>query len=205
MDFIKVCCLTALGAALPGFGWVGCRRPAPAAVQRLNRLELRAQADPVINRDPEGNPLSVVVHLYQLRDRGGFERLGFDAAASGRTEAELLGADGLGRTELVVVPGGRHAATQELLPGTRFLGIVALFRQPDPHYWRYLVSLDRMAAGQPRPTGKKPVPPVIPALSFQVRECALALPELTPEPIPGQPEDGLPSCPGAGAPAGPRP
>ena len=194
MDFIKVCCLTALGAALPGFGWVGCRRPAPAAVQRLNRLELRAQADPVINRDPEGNPLSVVVHLYQLRDRGGFERLGFDAAASGRTEAELLGADGLGRTELVLVPGGSRAVAVELQPGARFLGIVALFRRPDPDFWRCLVSLDRLpgAAGPAKGKGRGRTRPGAagPTLALKVLECSLALPGLQPEPIPGQPAAG---------------
>ena len=206
MKTIKTCYPFPVWAGLLALGLAGCRTrslPAPAAAP--TRFDLRAEAEAGINRDPAGNPLSVVVHLYQLKDRTSFSRLSFDLAASGRPEQETLGDDCLGRTELVVVPGGRHAATQELLPGTRFLGIVALFRQPDPHYWRYLVSLDRMAAGQPRPTGKKPVPPVIPAMSFQVRECALALPELTPEPIPGQPEDGLPSCPGAGAPAGPRP
>jgi type VI secretion system protein VasD len=161
-------------------------------------VELRAQADPVINRDPEGNPLSVVIHLYQLRDRAGFERLGFDTAASGRPEAELLGADCLGRTELVVVPGGSHTAALDLLPGARFIGIVALFRRPDPDLWRHLVSLDRMPAtgrsrGRPGAGG--------PTLAFRVQECSLGLPDLQPEPSPGPPGPGAgPALPGGARP-----
>jgi type VI secretion system protein VasD len=166
-------------------------------------MQLRAQADPVINRDPEGNPLSVVVHLYQLKDRVGFDRLGFDAAASGRPEAELLGADCLGRTELVVVPGGSHTAALDLLPGTRFVGIVALFRRPDPQGWRYLVSLDRIPAGRNR--GRRKPGEGGPVLAFRVRECSLDLPGLQPESLPGQPESRISGEAGPTRPGGARP
>jgi len=210
---IKTWYLTTTWAGLLAAGWVGCRAPAPAPLAAPpSRFELRAQAAPVINRDAAGNPLSVVVHLYQLKERTAFSRLSFDQAASGRPEAELLGADCLGRTELVLVPGGLHASTEDLLPGARYLGIVALFRHPDPHYWRYLVNLDQMLpprAGQGRrPKRPAPVQPT-PRLAFKVLECTLALPELKPEPIPGQPDKGAPDCfrgaAMADAPAGPRP
>jgi type VI secretion system protein VasD len=210
---IKTWYLTATWAGLLAAGWVGCKSPAPAQLPAPpSRFELRAQAAPGINRDAAGNPLSVVVHLYQLKDRTAFSRLSFDQAASGRPEAELLGGDCLGRTELVMVPGGLHASTEDLLPGARYLGIVALFRHPDPHCWRYLVNLDQMLparAGLGRKARRPAAVQPTPRLAFKVLECSLALPELKPEPIPGQPEKGVPDClrgASAGdAPAGPRP
>ena len=207
MNNIKFIFLTAFFTGyLPTCGMLGCKRAAvPVPPPPPSSLEVRAEADPVINRDPAGNPLSVVVHLYQLKERTGFSRLTFDLAAGGRPETDTLGGDFLGRTELTMVPGGQHASTQELLPGTRFIGIVALFRAPDPHYWRYLVSLDQLMPLPAKPA-RKPKPPVAapanPRLDFRLRECSLALPDLRPEPIPGQPENGLPACPGETSPAG---
>jgi len=182
---------------------LGCKRAAILAPPAPpSRLDVRAEADAVINRDPAGNPLSVVVHLYQLKERTRFSRLTFDLAAGGRPETDTLGDDFLGRTELTMVPGGQHASTQDLLPGTRFIGIVALFRAPDPHYWRYLVSLDQMAAKPARKAKRLAAAPANPRLDFKLRECSLALPNLRPEPIPGQPENGLPACLGETSPAG---
>ncbi|WP_206047057.1 type VI secretion system lipoprotein TssJ, partial [Noviherbaspirillum denitrificans] len=68
--------------------------------------EIKAVADPVINRDVSGRPLSVVVHLYQLKESGEFSKLTFDTVASGRPLSELLGKDLLEMSEVVMVPGG---------------------------------------------------------------------------------------------------
>ena len=141
--------------------------------------EIRANADPVINRDIAGKPLSVVVRLYQLKGEKEFDLLTFDLATSNRSDAELFGDSLIQRSELLLVPGTTHISTETLLPETKYLGIVAYFRQPDAHSWRYLVD-----AQQIRNKG----------LSFRVLDCYLKLQEIPVIAIPGQALDAKPVC-----------
>lgn len=141
--------------------------------------EVRADADPVINRDIAGKPLSVVVRLYQLKGEKEFDLLTFDLATSNRSDAELFGDSLIQRSELLLVPGTTHISTETLLPETKYLGIVAYFRRPDAHSWRYLVD-----AQQVRTKG----------LSFRVLDCYLKLQEIPVVAIPGQALDAKPVC-----------
>ena len=141
--------------------------------------EIRAQADPVINRDLTGNPLSVVIRLYQLKQSKEFNQLTFDLVSSNRSDTELFGEGLLKRSEIVLVPGTSHSSTETLLVDTKYLGVVAFFRRPDAHYWRFLIDADQIR--------KK-------GLSFRVRDCYLTLKDNTPAPIPGQALDAKPIC-----------
>jgi type VI secretion system protein VasD len=149
--------------------------PAPAP----KPYEIRADADAVINRDIAGKPLSVVVRLYQLKQEKEFDLLTFDLATSTRTDAELFGDSLIKRSEILMVPGTTHISTQMLLPETKYLGVVAFFRRPDPHYWRYLIDADQI-----RNKG----------LSFEALDCHLRLKDIKAATIPGQPLDAKPSC-----------
>jgi len=42
-----------------------------------------------------------------------------------------------------MVPGGKISRSGDILPGAKYVGILAFFRKPDPNYWRCLVSLDQ--------------------------------------------------------------
>ena len=141
--------------------------------------EVRASADPVINRDISGQPLSVVVRLYQLKQPKEFNSLTFDLATSNRTDAELFGDSLIQRTEILMVPGTTHISAQGISPDAKFLGVVAFFRRPDTHYWRYLID-----ANQVRSKG----------LNFQALDCYLQLKNTLIVPIPGQPSDARPAC-----------
>jgi len=141
--------------------------------------QIQANADPIINRDISGNPLSVVVRLYQLKQEKEFDQLTFDLATSNRTDAELFGESLLQRSELLLVPGTTHISTETILPDTKYLGVVAYFRKPDTHYWRYLID-----AQQVREKG----------LNFQALDCYLRLKDLKAAAIPGQPLDAKPTC-----------
>ena len=97
--------------------------------------DVRGLADPVLNRDVSGKSLSVVVRLYQLKQPTEFSKLVFDSLASGRPETELLGADLIEKSEVVVLPGTQHVSTEKLSEHANYLGVVAFFRQPEPHFW----------------------------------------------------------------------
>lgn len=144
-------------------------------------FEIKAEADSVINRDISGKPLSVVVHVYQLKDAGEFSKLTFDTLASGRSASDLLGKDLLEKNEVMLVPGAKYVNTDKIHEEARHIGVVAFFRQPDPHYWRLLIDAKEVRNG---------------GLNFRVQDCYLSLitPKLTP--IPGQPINAPAACVG---------
>ena len=141
--------------------------------------DVRGLADPVLNRDVSGKSLSVVVRLYQLKQPTEFSKLAFDSLASGRPETELLGADLIEKSEVVVLPGTQHISTEKLSENANYLGVVAFFRQPEPHYWRYLIP-----ASQVRSKG----------VTFRLQDCYITLVDGKPAAIPGQPLNAKPEC-----------
>ena len=143
---------------------------------------ISGEAGPTINRDTSGRSLSVVVHLYQLKERAEFDRLTFDAATSGKTDQDLFGSNLISVKELVLVPGGKQDITEKLAPETKFVGVVAYFRKPDPQAWRFLID-----AKDARKQG----------LAFRVEDCYLALSSPTPQVIPGQTLGVTPVCDGS--------
>lgn len=148
---------------------------------------IRGEGDQVLNRDINGKSLSVVVRVYQLRDAREFSKLTFDTLASGHPEAELLGPALLDRTDAIVVPGGNYVSSEKLHEEARFVGIVALFRNPDPRYWRQLVSVDSMTAHDGFLNKEKGV-------SFRVQDCYVMINGAKPIPLPDQTADAHPEC-----------
>lgn len=150
-----------------------------ACAAKPQRLQVEASAAPVINRDAVGGPLSVVVRLYQLKDRTAFDLLTFERLTRARDDRELLGEQLLARHEFVVVPGGSYSASEPLAAETRYVGLAGFFREPDRQHWRFII--DARAA---RENG----------LRFRLEDCHLKV--LAPEPLamPGQPSDHRPWC-----------
>lgn len=148
------------------------------AVRGTEDYALKSIADPNVNRDIYGKSLSVVVRVYQLRDKNEFSRLTFDAAAS-RGDNELFPKELLAIKEIVLVPGEAQELVEKLLPETRYVGAVAFFRQPDAQYWRFLVD-----ARAVRNEG----------LSFALQDCYFATIQPQPKPVPGQSAGYLPGC-----------
>jgi type VI secretion system protein VasD len=140
---------------------------------------IKGEGTPVLNRDSSGRSLSVVVRLYQLKSANEFSKLTFDTLADGRPEEDLLKSELLAKTDVVVVPGGNYSSTDKLLDEAKYVGVVAFFRNPDQHYWRYLLDADDVRSGD---------------LSFRVEDCYIVLKDIKPLPIPGQPKDARPRC-----------
>lgn len=140
---------------------------------------IRGDADPVLNRDINGKSLSVVVRVYQLRDAQEFSKLTFDTLASGRPESDFLGNALLDKTDVVIIPGGSYENSQKLLDETKFVGIVAFFRKPDPYYWRQLADAETVRSD---------------GLSFKVQDCYVVLTGDNAIQLPGQPSSYRPEC-----------
>jgi len=123
-------CLLAAAAAVTA----GC----PKEPVRISMV-LDAAVD--VNPDPTGQALSVVVRIYQLKDKGRLESADYNAIL--KSEKETLADDMLQRQERQVEPG-----TQELLeiaadPMAKYIGVVALFRNPTGDLWRKIILVGK--------------------------------------------------------------
>ncbi|MCL2590261.1 MAG: type VI secretion system lipoprotein TssJ [Betaproteobacteria bacterium] len=133
-----------------------------------------------VNLDVNGQPLTVVVRVIQLRDKHEFARLTFDAAAS-KGDAELFPKELVTAHELVLMPGATQELTDKLLPETRYVAVIGFFRKPDTHYWRFLFDAQAV-----RKEG----------LIFAAKECFIT--PITPQFLPaqGQRLNTTPECAG---------
>lgn len=111
---------------------VGLRQPEPEARQ----VHVRLHAGENLNAGTGTRPLSLVVRVYQLRDRTRFEQAPFEVFVDEQREIDVLGGDVLAVTEFLLAPGQRHEVLEQLPAQGRHLGVVALFRQPAAVRWR---------------------------------------------------------------------
>jgi type VI secretion system protein VasD len=95
-----------------------------------------------LNPDESGAPLSVVVRVYQLRNRERFDRADFRALW--RNDEKVLEGDLLERREVTVYPETKASIELQVdaKKGVQFLGVMALFRKPEGELWRQVMSSD---------------------------------------------------------------
>ncbi len=165
--------------AAPGITILAAALALGGCATKPSSLQIDAIAAPTINRDVDGEPLSMVVRLYQLKDRSAFDLLTFDAAARVEDDRELFGDQLVSRRELLLVPGGNRSEVETLAPEARYLGIAGLFREPDSQHWRFLVDAQAISAK---------------GLRFRVDDCHLTLLAPAALDIPGQQPGHKPRC-----------
>lgn len=158
-----------------------------ASPPKPTQFTLRGEGAQTLNRDVNGKSLSVVVHVYQLKDAREFSKLTFDALTSGRSDTELLGPALLERTDAIVVPGAEFTSADKLRDEAKFLGIVAYFRNPDPNHWRQLLDVETL---KKRGLG----PDRSPGARFRVEDCYIKVIDVEPVLLPGQPSEAKGEC-----------
>jgi type VI secretion system protein VasD len=103
------------------------------------RVNISMSASPNINPDPAGQALSVVVRVYQLKDKGRLEAADYNAIW--KSDKETLSDDFLDRQERVIQPGTQEMMEVKANPMAAYLGVVALFRNPAGDSWRKIISI----------------------------------------------------------------
>ncbi len=121
--FIFVTC-----TILPGLS--GCGKP-------YARITFQAYKN--LNPDDSGAALPVVVWIYQLKNKERFESADF--ISIWQDEGEALGDDLLAKRETTVYPNSDNQVEVQREPDARFLGLVALFRQPSGNSWRRIIPI----------------------------------------------------------------
>lgn len=142
-------------------------------------ITINGNAAANVNPDNHGKPLSVVLHVYQLKSPESFNKLTFDDFMSGKTAAELIGDPLLADKEVILVPGGTASVAESVKPEAHYIGVIGFFRKPDEHMWRLLLNADDVRSK---------------GLNLTAEECYLKANNIKPVAIPGQPATYSPSC-----------
>jgi len=122
----SVCVAVALAACAGG-------PPKPAQIS--GTIHASAQVNPSASKRP--SPL--LLRVYELKSAAAFNSADFMSLYQ-RDQTELA-TDMLGKDEFVLAPGESKAFAKTLSPETRFLGVVAAFRDLEHSKWRSVVAI----------------------------------------------------------------
>lgn len=131
----RLSALFCLCLALAGLGILnGCSKPS---------INLAVASQPNVNPDFTGRPSPVIVKMYELRNDAAFHAADFHPLFE--TPVQTLGADLIAADELVFTPGEARKIAYEPAGDTRYIGIVAGFRQLERGSWRVVKSVDALS------------------------------------------------------------
>jgi len=103
------------------------------------RLEVSIEASPNLNPNAEGRPSPIVLRFYELSSADVFESSDFFTLYD--TEMATLGKFIVFRDEMNINPGQLKKFKREAKPESRFIGVIAAYRDLDNARWRGLLEL----------------------------------------------------------------
>ncbi|MDS0794251.1 type VI secretion system lipoprotein TssJ [Burkholderia pseudomultivorans] len=111
----------------------------------VTTLNVDVSASASINSDESGRPAPVVVRIYQLRDRKAFDSASLaDLLTNDRA---LLGQDLAAELSAVLNPGASASLSQRMQPRTKYVAIVALYRNADTGgAWKRVIATKQLHA-----------------------------------------------------------
>jgi type VI secretion system protein VasD len=121
----------ALAAALLLAACAGA--PKPASVTGT------VQASAEVNPSASNRPSPLLVRIYELKSAAGFNAADFMSLYQ-RDQAQLA-ADMIAKEEFVLAPGETKTFAKTLAPDTRFIGVVAAYRDIEHARWRSVVPV----------------------------------------------------------------
>lgn len=106
------------------------------------RVRVTVEGSDDLNPDVEGEPLSVVLRIYQLAERTSFVMTSPRQLWQGAEEA--LGDSLVSQRELIVLPGEQRVDMAMLDPKTQFVGVAAFFRNVVNDEWQVLFDAETL-------------------------------------------------------------
>lgn len=110
----------------------GCSHTPPQPLPA--NIALHIESSMGLNPDPRGRSSPVVVRIYELRTATNFEGMSFFDIQD--RDATVLGNDLIAREELILRPGEGRVIVRKGSPDTRYIGIVASYRDLERSVWR---------------------------------------------------------------------
>lgn len=115
----------------------GCSSVSPFS--SLTKLDLMLTAGDGVNPDLHGRPSPVVVHLVELRHPVAFENADFFSLYDRAEQA--LPKDWVSSEELELRPGERLELKLSLAPQSRYVGVLAAYRDLPHVQWRLVLAV----------------------------------------------------------------
>jgi type VI secretion system protein VasD len=112
-----------------------CAAKPPEDVQIKGSIEAVA----TVNPDSQGRPSPLQVKIFQLGAKDKFEAADYFALAE--SAEATLGADMLGVQAMMLSPGEHKPYEGEFDPATRFIGVIAGYREIHQAEWRAIVEM----------------------------------------------------------------
>lgn len=104
------------------------------------KINWRIYASESLNVDEQGHALALVLRIYKLKSPDAFLQAPYDTFGDASKEKTALGDDLIAAREVQLVPGQHYETTDKIAREARYIGIVALYRNPLPGRWRYAFS-----------------------------------------------------------------
>jgi type VI secretion system protein VasD len=119
----------------------------PEAAKPARPMALRLAASDSLNVDTTGRSLSLVVRVYKLRAPTAFLNAPQETFGNNKQEKDVLGDELIESREIVLLPGQQQRISERWAREATHVGVVALFRAPAPHRWRYAFELENFQLG----------------------------------------------------------
>jgi type VI secretion system protein VasD len=131
----RIALLCCAGAAI----LAGCAPPPPPPPPKPAIVVGTVQVDPSVNPDANGRPSPVVVRFYELKAIAVFRSSDFFSVFD--REQQTLGTEMVAREEFRLEPGDKRTFKRTLQGDTKFLGVVAAYRDLDHSQWRAMINV----------------------------------------------------------------
>lgn len=131
----KMSGIARIGAVAVLFIVAGCAAAPPEDV----RIQGRIEAVESVNPDALGRPSPLHIKVFQLKTKDAFEVAEYFALAE--TPDAELGADMLGVESIMLTPGEVRPYEGEYDPETRFIGVIAGYRDIHQAQWRAVMEM----------------------------------------------------------------
>jgi type VI secretion system protein VasD len=102
-------------------------------------ISAAVSANAAVNPDARNRPSPIVVRIYELKSPATFESADFFSLFE--KDRETLAADLLARDEFVLRPGESKTIEREGKPETRYIAVLAGFREVERSVWRATAPL----------------------------------------------------------------
>lgn len=132
--------LSAVGLKKPDVPDTSDMPSVPDSALPDRRIAWRIFASESLNVNDNGQPLALVLRLYKLKSPDAFLQAPADIFGDPGKEKAALNDDLVAARELQLLPGQHYEAMDKVTREARYVGVVALFRNPVQNRWRYAFS-----------------------------------------------------------------
>lgn len=122
----------------------GCSALSPYS--SMTKLDLSLSGSDQLNPDLNGRPSPIVLRLIELKHPVAFQSADFFSLYQRPKEA--LAPDLVTQEELELRPGEQRQLKLSVEPGSRYIGVLAAYRDLPETSWRYVIPLQAQARNQ---------------------------------------------------------